>query len=105
MEVLRCQHGHLAQLWLRSGGLARGADVCLNDCTNKSFGTSACGECTSDLDPGCDTAWDLECRETKIYCSDPVAGYRLRCVEIGNDRTIDVECLCDPDAIISGRRR
>jgi hypothetical protein len=39
-----------------------------------------------------------------VFCSDFTAGYRLSCVEDGNNRTVEVECVCDPDAIISGRR-
>jgi hypothetical protein len=85
-----------------SGGVSRTANVCVNDCTGHSYGTAACGACTSDQDPSCDSDWESECGETKVYCSDTAAGYRLSCVEAGYDRTVAVECLCDPDVPTSG---
>jgi hypothetical protein len=86
------------------GGIERDVSVCVNDCTGKSYGVSAC-TCLVEQDPGCDTDWSAECSSGQVFCSDFTAGYRLSCVEDGNNRTVEVECVCDPDAIISGRRR
>jgi hypothetical protein len=77
--------------------------ICLNDCTGRSYGTGSCADCVGVDDPPCDRefAWITACNpSSRVYCSDPVAGYRLSCLEIvGIDAApypdIDVECQCN----------
>jgi hypothetical protein len=81
------------------GGIDYSADVCVNDCTSQSYGSQSCAECLNQADPSCDGDWAESCStDSKVYCSDEVAGYRKSCIDVDQySRTFDVECVCDPD--------
>ena len=89
-----------------SGTVGTQQFICLNDCTGRSYGTGSCAACVAADDPLCDAnhRWIGGCnQDTPVYCSDPVAGYRLRCIETqSSDGTklpnIDVVCSCDSGA-------
>lgn len=63
--------------------------VCLNECTGKSFGTTSCAGCLMGEMPLCVTS---ACSFDISACEDPVAGYVLDC-----SAGTSVVCTCDPD--------
>ncbi len=97
--------GNYSEVCTNLGGGLVGAQqfICLNDCTGRSYGTGSCTGCVGVDDPPCDLTYDwiTPCNSSsRVYCSDPVAGYRLSCLEVvGSDAgaypDIDVECQCN----------
>jgi hypothetical protein len=70
------------------GDFYSGSDeVCLDECTGKSFGTGSCDACLTGR-PACGP---LGCG-LETECEDAAAGYALEC---NNGRS--VICTCDPD--------
>jgi hypothetical protein len=78
--------------------------ICLNDCTGRSYGTGSCASCVLPSDPLCDSAsrWMNGCNlTTPVSCSDPVAGYRLECIEAEDStglKLVNVTILCSCDS-------
>ena len=77
--------------------------ICLNDCTGRSYGTGSCANCVVSDDPPCDSGsrWMNGCNlSLPVACSDPVAGYRLQCLETQDSTgfklpNVTVLCTCD----------
>jgi hypothetical protein len=80
--------------------------ICLNDCTGRSYGTGSCANCVVSGDPPCDSGsrWMNGCNlAVPVACSDPVAGYRLECLETQDSTgfklpNVTVLCTCDSGA-------
>jgi hypothetical protein len=59
-------------------------------------------DCVVPGDPACDATanWRSGCNQSApVYCSDPVAGYRMSCLEVLRDDgsqypNIDIVCAC-----------
>jgi hypothetical protein len=78
--------------------------ICINDCTGRSYGTDSCADCLSATDPVCDPTYDwmTGCGDAPglIYCSDPLRGFRLSCGEAApgaSEASILIVCSCAPD--------